>query len=78
MQALADFPQINAASCLMIGDSKSDIEFGMRLGIRTVLICGNSGGIEAGQGEAKRLADFCYPSLLEAVCNLIGESAESY
>ena len=42
-QARADFPEIAAASSLMIGDSLSDIEFGHRLGMTTVFLEGDPG-----------------------------------
>ena len=38
LQAQKDFPEINFLESVMIGDSKSDMEFGERLGMKTVLI----------------------------------------
>ncbi len=38
LQAKADFPEIDFAKSLMIGDSESDIEFGMKLGMKTVML----------------------------------------
>ena len=38
LQLRADYPEIEFKSCLMCGDSLSDIEFGNRLGMGTVLI----------------------------------------
>lgn len=37
-QAKADFPEINFLKSVMVGDSNSDIEFGQRLGMKTVFI----------------------------------------
>ena len=38
LQAKADFPEIDFNKSLMVGDSESDIEFGMNLGMKTVLL----------------------------------------
>ncbi len=38
LQAKKDFPEINFEKSLMIGDSESDIEFGMKLGMKTVML----------------------------------------
>lgn len=38
LQAQQDFPDIDFEKCLMIGDSESDIEFGMKLGMTTVML----------------------------------------
>ena len=40
-QAVARFPDITAATSVMIGDSLSDIEFGRRLGMKTIFIEGD-------------------------------------
>lgn len=37
-QAKADFPEIDFATSIMIGDTPSDIEFGKRAGMRTVFV----------------------------------------
>jgi histidinol-phosphate phosphatase family protein len=42
LKARADFPEIDFAQSIMLGDSKSDIEFGNRLGMTTVLILPNA------------------------------------
>jgi len=39
---VAEFPSITAATSVMIGDSKSDMEFGRRLGMRAVFIEGDA------------------------------------
>jgi histidinol-phosphate phosphatase family protein len=38
IKAKIDFPAINFSKSVMIGDSKSDMEFGQRLGMKTVYI----------------------------------------
>ncbi|HVU45323.1 MAG TPA: HAD family hydrolase [Terracidiphilus sp.] len=37
-QARADFPEIDVSTSVMIGDSRVDMQFGKRLGMRTILI----------------------------------------
>jgi D-glycero-D-manno-heptose 1,7-bisphosphate phosphatase len=66
-QAVAEFPSITAATSLMIGDSKSDMEFGRRLGMQTVFIEGDAERQGPGADEARALADRRCKSLLEAV-----------
>jgi D-glycero-D-manno-heptose 1,7-bisphosphate phosphatase len=70
-QAIADFPEITAASSAMIGDSLSDIEFGHRLGMRTVFVAGGTEQRKKGAEEARALADLQCGSLLEAVDALL-------
>jgi len=41
MKAKADFPQIDFSRSVMIGDSDSDIEFGRKLGMKTVFVAGH-------------------------------------
>lgn len=66
-QAVARFPEITAATSVMIGDSSSDIEFGRRLGMRTIFIEGDAERRKPGGEEAARLADLQCGSLPEAV-----------
>lgn len=69
-QAVADFPEIVAASSAMVGDSLSDIEFGRKLGMLTVFIDGD----QERRGEADAaaaMADIRVASLVEAVEALI-------
>lgn len=40
LKAQEDFPEINFSQAVMVGDSASDMEFGARLGMTTVLIEG--------------------------------------
>ncbi len=53
LQAKADFPEIDFNKSVMVGDSDSDIEFGKRLGMKTVFI---------GE-EAHKTADSTFGSL---------------
>ncbi len=59
--ALVDFPDIDFSQAWMVGDSRSDMEFGQKLGMRTVLIAGK-------EEEAAALkdwpVDFRFGSLL--------------
>jgi D-glycero-D-manno-heptose 1,7-bisphosphate phosphatase len=66
-QAQRDFPDIKASTGAMIGDSLSDIEFGARLGMRTVFIEGDAERQKAGAEAAAELADARFASLAEAV-----------
>lgn len=74
-QARADFPEIDAASSVMIGDSLCDIEFGRAVGMKTVLIEGNPELLRSGTEQAARQADQCFASLAEAVDFLLRQSA---
>lgn len=71
-QAVAQFPDITAATSVMIGDSLSDIEFGHRLEMPTIFIEGGMNQREVGAGEAAGQADLRFQSLLEAVEALLG------
>jgi phosphoglycolate phosphatase-like HAD superfamily hydrolase len=51
----------------MIGDSKSDMEFGRRLGMTVVFIDGDPKHQKPGNEAAGDLADLRFPSLAEAV-----------
>ena len=53
LQAKADFPEIDFNKSVMVGDSDSDIEFGKRLGMKTVFI----------GKEAHKTADLTFESL---------------
>ncbi|MGB8261826.1 MAG: HAD family hydrolase [Terracidiphilus sp.] len=71
-QARARFPGISAETSAMIGDSLSDIEFGRRLGMRTVFIEGDPEHRKPGADKAAELADLCGAGLPEAVAMLLG------
>jgi D-glycero-D-manno-heptose 1,7-bisphosphate phosphatase len=64
-QAVARFPEITAATSVMIGDSPTDIEFGRRVGMKTILVDARRGA--AGAREGATLADLRFGSLAEAV-----------
>jgi len=68
-QAVAWFPEISAARSVMIGDSPSDIEFGRRLGMKTILI--DAQHRAEGAEEVATLADLRFGSLPEAVDALL-------
>jgi D-glycero-D-manno-heptose 1,7-bisphosphate phosphatase len=70
-QAVAEFPEIAAATSVMIGDSKSDVEFGRRLGMTVVFIDGDPKLQKPGNEAAGDLADLRFPSLAEAVKALL-------
>jgi len=70
-QAVAEFPEIAAATSVMIGDSKSDVEFGRRLGMTVVFIDGDPKRQKPGNEAAGDLADLRFPSLAEAVKALL-------
>lgn len=71
-QARRDFPDIAAQTSVMIGDSLSDIEFGLRLGMRTVFIEGDHERQKPGAEKAAELADERFASLTDAVEELLG------
>jgi len=70
-QAVAQFPEIAAATSVMIGDSLSDIEFGRRLGMTTVYVAGDPTPPGPSSNHAASLADLRFASLAEAVRALL-------
>jgi D-glycero-D-manno-heptose 1,7-bisphosphate phosphatase len=70
-QALVDFPDIDPAQSLVIGDSLSDIEFGRNLGIRTMFVRGKSEYQKPGASTAALLADCTVSALPEAVSRIL-------
>ncbi len=70
-QAVAQFPEITAATSVMIGDSLSDIEFGRRLGMKTIFIEGDPRARKPSAEETAKLADLRCASLSEAVDALL-------
>jgi histidinol-phosphate phosphatase family protein len=57
LKAKALFPEIDFSRSVMVGDSPSDMEFGKKLGMITVLIDPDV--------KTNELADFCFPSLID-------------
>lgn len=72
-QAAARFPEITAATSVMIGDSWVDMEFGCRLGMATIFVDVDPERRSPGAEEAARLADLRAASLLEAVDALLAK-----
>jgi len=70
-QARAEFPDITAETSAMVGDSLSDIEFGSRLGMKTIFIDGDPTHQKPGVDTARELADVRCSSLSEAVQSLL-------
>jgi D-glycero-D-manno-heptose 1,7-bisphosphate phosphatase len=66
-QAAIDFPEIQAANSVMIGDSLVDIEFGNRLGMRTILVDGDAVQPIPPTEKAAQRADLRCASLSAAV-----------
>jgi D-glycero-D-manno-heptose 1,7-bisphosphate phosphatase len=66
-QAVADFKDVSAAKSVMIGDSLVDVEFGRRLGMKTIFITGAAEHRAPGAEKAAELADWRCQSLGEAV-----------
>jgi D-glycero-D-manno-heptose 1,7-bisphosphate phosphatase len=74
-QAATEFPEIDAAASVMIGDSLSDIEFGQNLGMLTVFIEGDPERQKPGSEAAMKLANLRFSSLSQAVNHLLGPQA---
>jgi D-glycero-D-manno-heptose 1,7-bisphosphate phosphatase len=70
-QARAQFPDITPGSSLMIGDSWSDIEFGHRLGMKTIFIDGDPAHQKPGADRARALAGQSFASLPDAIDSLL-------
>lgn len=61
IQARKDFPEINLHRSIMIGDTLSDMRFGKRAGMETILV-GEEPELAL---KAPHLVDKCYQNLLE-------------
>lgn len=70
-QAQADFPEILAQTSVMVGDSAVDVEFGLGLGMRTILIRDPGEPLPPGLKKAAALADLSCASLAEAVGSIL-------
>jgi D-glycero-D-manno-heptose 1,7-bisphosphate phosphatase len=66
-QAAAECPSVSAGASVMIGDSLSDIEFGSRLGMDTILIDGDPATRKPGTEKAAQIAGLRCASLSAAV-----------
>jgi D-glycero-D-manno-heptose 1,7-bisphosphate phosphatase len=76
LQAQAQFPQIEAGTSVMIGDSLSDMEFGRNLGMRTVFIEGDAEARahqKPGAMKAAEIADAKAETLPDAVEMLLSK-----
>jgi D-glycero-D-manno-heptose 1,7-bisphosphate phosphatase len=69
-EAQKDFPDITADTSVMVGDSLSDIEFGRRIGMRTIFIQGDPACQKPGAHKAAEEAGAICNSLREAVRKL--------
>lgn len=76
-QAAAEFPSIAPATSVMIGDSLPDIEFGKRLGMRTIFIEGNPERQKPGAEAAAMLANRRFASLDQAAGFLLTDGDEA-
>lgn len=63
LKAQRDYPEIDFSKSLMIGDSESDIEFGMKLGMKTVMLKNDR--------NIKTKADYIFKHLYEVSIELI-------
>lgn len=61
LQARRDFPDVRLKDCVMVGDSRTDMLFGRRAGMTTVLVGHNS---DVAMAEPY-LVDYRYDSLLD-------------
>ncbi len=59
-KVMKDFPKIDLQKSIMVGDSKSDIEFGNNAGMKTVFITN-----EGGDNIPENMSDYCINNLLE-------------
>jgi D-glycero-D-manno-heptose 1,7-bisphosphate phosphatase len=67
LQAKEDFPEIDFRKSVMVGNSISDMEFGKRLQMKTVLLTTKIDAVEL----PHPLIDAQYPSLLEWTKNVV-------
>jgi D-glycero-D-manno-heptose 1,7-bisphosphate phosphatase len=75
-QAVARFPEISAATSVMIGDSLSDIEFGSNLDMATIFIDMEPERHSLYAEEAAKLADLRCASLADAVDALLSQTRD--
>ena len=66
LQARRDYRDVRLKESVMVGDSKTDMLFGRRAGMTTVLV-GNNSTVATDQPY---LVDYRYPSLLDFAARL--------
>lgn len=69
-QAFRDFPDMNRAACLVIGDSLSDVQAARALGLPSILVEGDSATRKPEWEHAVQLADVVAASLADAVTRI--------
>jgi len=69
LKARREFPEIRFRKCIMAGDTPSDMLFGKRLGMITVLISDEPAEIRA-SGE---MHNYIFPDLISFALNLTGQ-----
>ena len=72
VQAQADFPEIDFEKSIMVGDSVTDMEFGLKLGMKTVFIQTKPEDAEA----ANRLSIDLYCKKLHDVVNFLSKKPQ--
>lgn len=65
LQAKLDFPEIDFERSIMVGDSISDIEFGKRLGMKTVFVTTKNDILPAKLAAIQDQIDYSFAGLLE-------------
>lgn len=70
-QSMREFPSITPQTSVMIGDSLSDIEAGLTLGMATIFIAGDPEHRKPGAEKAAKLACQSFTSLRSAVSALL-------
>lgn len=69
LKAKCDFPEIDFSRSLMAGDSPTDIEFGQRAGMHTVMLGPLKEGLSNSSG-----ADFIFPDLISLAKAISGSN----
>lgn len=71
LQAKADFPEINFSRSVMAGDTLSDMEFGYRLGMKTVWIQG-----DGTEDPASEMVSAVFPSLFDFALSVLARGGK--
>lgn len=69
LEAKANFPDIDFKNSLMVGDSESDIQFGSRLGMKTLLVTTKKGEAQKMEENGTQ-ADFELGTLMDFIRHL--------